>query len=112
MIPSLLLLILSWLPVAVDCHGMPEGVDYYEVVVLGAYVSSWQVVDGAEYPVYTRTVNVYRVPQADGGSCYSRPFPCVVLPDPVDPPPLGGFSYIGDPVAVDQSGNRSDQPCP
>jgi len=94
----ILAFLLLWNPVAVDCLGRPEALPpVYEVwtyrqEISGSYVGP----DGSQWPVYTRTQMREMVP---GTSL------------PIADPSLGGVVAWGDPVAVDMSGNRSEEPC-
>jgi len=108
---AILALVLSWLPVALDCRGGPEAVSRYEVVTYEArYLGEIIGADGLPQPDYFRALNVYRVPQAISGPSGCGAYPCLALPDPV-PLGIGDVTYLSDPVAIDYSDNRSDTPC-
>jgi len=108
---AILALVLSWLPVVVDCRGGAESVREYEVTTFEARITGTIAQpDGSLAPVYAKAVQRRLVPHDGGGSCFGRAYPCVVLPDQA-PPALGEVTYLSDPVAIDWSDNRSDPPC-
>lgn len=102
---ALLLLILSWDPVALNCAGGPEMIDHYSVTSLAALIVGWtepNADDPAPEPIYGFGPGPV-VPDVPAG-----PAPSVVLP--AVSPPVGGVFYF-TPIAIDRAGNRSDQPC-
>lgn len=110
-IRSLLLLTVYWFAVKEDCRHDPESVSHYLLRTFEArIVGTIPQPDGTLAPDYAKSLTIYRVPQTVYGPSGCGAYPCLALPDPVEPAP-GEVVLIEDPVAVDYDGNRSDSPC-
>ena len=95
---AVLISALTWDAVTHDCRsGLESAPPVYLVPLYQVTVIGWAPdVNGDPAPLYSRT-------QAE----QMTPATSMPLPDP----PVGGLIAWGDPVAVDLSGNRSDEPC-
>jgi hypothetical protein len=93
---------LRWDPVVTNCQGGPEVVLGYAILVMAVWVSGWYECEpGIQCPVYARSpwLQVEFTDQT-GIDLMAQPVP-----------PVGGVD-IYRPVAVDQAGNTSEDPCP
>jgi hypothetical protein len=98
---AVVVLTLFWDPVTRDCKGGLEPIPVaYEVLVFDARVIG-QMTDG-----FGNLVPVYRKTDL-------RPLTVATSLEVTEPaaPDVGEVTYIGDPVAIDGTFNRSDEPC-
>ena len=102
MIHSILALALSWLSVLVDCHGMPEAqpVTYLVPFSMGEMVMR----DGCPLSEFDTPQECATWTRVEWDTGTATEFD---IPDP----PVGQVYVATDPIAVDPSGNRSDDPC-
>ena len=94
----ILALLLSWLSVVDDCHGLPEPDPTGMRYEVSRMVRSCTLVDD---PVCTLDLQVVMVPGA---------VLMAVVPDLPDPPAVGEVTWL-DVRAIDAAENRSDGAC-
>lgn len=98
-------MILSWAAATADCHGGPEVVVGYSVMVLAIWIAGWYDCTMPGEPEQWCPMYAYspwmEVLFTEGLSLDLAAMPI---------PPVGGVDVYRI-EAVDHAGNRSDQPC-